>query len=188
MAAITTTHRRPSLTPAQAAANLAAHQASRMGAAADADAPQSMPRRPPKAHRGRRAKGDRWATYNEFVDVIAPRLTLAERAVWYVMFRHTRGGTCQTSERAIAQQVGIDKATAGRALRQLVCLKLVWAVFKSTSKGAPSLYGMHPHPAACLSVTLATHDRRRDEAHDRRQRNGGDRRGRRRHGGSHRTG
>jgi len=144
--------------------------------------------RPRGRSAGNRPLGERWATYNQFIDVIAPRLTLAERAVWHVMFRHTRGGTCQTSERAIAEQAGIDKATAGRALRQLVRLRLVWAVFKSTSKGSPSLYGMHPQPAKCLPATLAMHDKRCGEARDRRHRNGGDRRGRRRHQGSKRTG
>lgn len=125
---------------------------------------------------------DRWRTLNEFVDTIAPRLTLPERAVWLVMFRYARGGTCETSERAIANLASIDKATAGRALRQLVHLRLVWPVFKSSSKGSASKYGVHPRPSACLAAAIAMDERRRNEGHQRRQRNGGDRRGRRRRG------
>jgi hypothetical protein len=58
-----------------------------------------------------RHSGDRWAALNTFVDVIAPRLTLVERAVWLVMFRYARNGVCDTSERAIATQARIDKAS-----------------------------------------------------------------------------
>ena len=134
----------------------------------------------PKAVRPDRVSCDRWQTLNEFVDVIAPLLTLAERAVWLVMYRHARGGTCDTSERSIATLAKIDKATAGRALRQLVHLRLVWPVFKSSSKGSASKYGVHPRPSACLAAAIAVDERRRNEAHQRRQRNGGDRRGRRR--------
>ncbi len=124
--------------------------------------------------------GDRWASLNTFVDVIAPRLTLPERAVWLIMFRYTRGGICETSERTIATQANIDKATAGRALRQLVRLGLVWPVFKSTSKGTPSRYGVHPRPDKRLHAAIEAEHRRQEAACERRKSNGGDKRGRRR--------
>ncbi len=135
-------------------------------AAANAE-PQPKPR-----------NGDRWASLNSFVDVIAPRLTLPERAVWLVMFRYTRGGICETSERLIATQANIDKATAGRALRQLVRLGLVWPVFKSASKGTPSRYGVHPRPDKRLAAAIEADDQRKESARQRRKSNGGDRRGR----------
>ena len=122
--------------------------------------------------------GDRWASLNSFVDVIAPRLTLPERAVWLVMFRYTRGGICETSERLIATQANIDKATAGRALRQLVRLGLVWPMFKSVSKGTPSRYGVHPRPDKRLAAAIEADDERKESARQRRKSNGGDRRGR----------
>jgi hypothetical protein len=130
----------------------------------------------------RREKGrdqQRWATLNTFVDVIAPRLTLAERAVWLVMFRHARDGIVQTSERQLSTAARIDKATAGKALRQLVKLKLAWVMMKSASKESTSRYGLHPSPSVCLPAVIAEDDRRRSEADERRKRNGGDRRGRR---------
>ncbi len=123
-------------------------------------------------------KGDRWATLNSFVDLIAPRLTLAERAVWLVMFRHARGGICETSERGIATQAGIDKASAGRAIRRLVELRLVWPMFKSSSKDKFSRYGVHPRPDACLPGVLAADEARRKAAAERREDRGGERRGR----------
>ena len=142
---------------------------------ADPPSPQNQ-----KATTPTDGKRQRWQTFNAFMDVIAPRLTLAERTVWIVMFRHARNGTCDISERAIAKQANIDKATAGKALRQLVALRLVWVVFKSTSKEKSSRYGMQPNPADRLAAVIKLHDHRTATADARRQRNGGDRRGRRR--------
>lgn len=122
---------------------------------------------------------DRWATFNTFMDVIGPRLTLAERAVWLVMFRHARGGVVNASERQLSTAANIDKVTAGRALRQLVELRLVWPVFKSTNKGSASRYGLQPHPDACLAAVIRQHEQRHREASERREAKGGDRRGRR---------
>ena len=133
-----------------------------------------------KAQQPAARKSDRWSTFNTFMDVIAPRLTLAERTVWIVMFRHARNGTCDISERAIATQANIDKVTAGKALRQLVALKLVWVVFKSTHKESLSRYGLQPSPADRLAAVIRMHDARTTAADARRQRNGGDRRGHRR--------
>lgn len=124
-------------------------------------------------------KGQRWLTFNAFMDSIAPRLTLAERTVWVVMFRHARNGTCDISERAIATHANIDKATAGKALRQLVALELIRVVFKSTHKESLSRYGVHPSPADREAAVIKLHDHRTATADARRQRNGGDRRGRR---------
>jgi hypothetical protein len=137
----------------------------------------SPPAQNQKATMPTNGKG-RWLTFNAFMDNIAPRLTLAERTVWLVMFRHARNGTCVISERAIARHANIDKATAGKALRQLVALRLVWVVFKSTHKESLSRYGVHPSPADRQAAVIKLHDHRTATADARRQRNGGDRRGR----------
>jgi hypothetical protein len=162
-------------------ANAAKHRAAR-AATCLATEPAATPANGTAAASKKRhaTNGDRWAMLNAFVDVIAPRLTLVERAVWLVMFRHTRGGTCDTSERAIATQARIDKASAGKALRRLVELGLAWPVFKSNSKGTSSRYGLHPRPDACVAAVIAADDARRKEAQERREERGGDRRGKRR--------
>lgn len=160
-------------------------QRERQAAAASAGVSQAVADKPATAgeHQQPAArKGDRWATFNAFMDLIAPRLTLAERAVWLVMFRHARNGVVQASERQLSTAANIDKVTAGRALRRLVELRLVWPVFKSTNKGSASRYGLHPHPDSCLAGVMAEQERRQREAGERRQGNGGDRRGRRRNG------
>lgn len=95
-------------------------------------------------------KGGRWITFNTFMDVIAPRLTLAERAVWLVMFRHARGGVCETTVRMLATAAAVSRSTAEAALRRLVASELVWAIWKSPDKSRASKYGIHGSPAACL--------------------------------------
>lgn len=95
-------------------------------------------------------KGDRWITFNAFMDVIAPRLRLAERMVWLVMFRHARGGVCETTVRMLATAAGVSRSTAEAALQRLVTSGLVWAIWKSRDKGKASKYGIHAHPDRCL--------------------------------------
>jgi hypothetical protein len=169
---------RQTLTGEEASRNMARSQAARRKSEGSKSVDGQASK--PKPGKASRESVSRWGTFNTFMDVIAPRLSLPERSVWLVMFRYARAGVCKVSERRLAEQVGIDKATAGRALRQLVELRLVWPVFKSSSKGSESRYGVHPQPEACLAAAIALHDGRRDAGHQRRQLNGGDRRGRRR--------
>lgn len=100
-------------------------------------------------------KDNRWATFNSFVDVIGPRLTLAERAVWFVMFRHARGGVCETTVRLVAQGATVSRSTAEAAMSRLNRAGLIWAIWKSRDKSTASKYGIHPTPADCLDRLLA---------------------------------
>lgn len=100
------------------------------------------------------SKIGRWATYNQFIDTIAPSLTLAERAVWHVMFRHARNGTCETSVRMLATAAKVSRSTAEAGLHRLVACGVVWPIWKSHDKSKASKYGMHPAPAACLSRVI----------------------------------
>jgi hypothetical protein len=97
------------------------------------------------------AGGGRWQTFNEFVDVIGPRLTLAEREVWHVMFRHARGGVVETTARNLATACRINKATVVRAHARLEVVGLIWPIWKSLDRSRPSKYGINPMPAACLA-------------------------------------
>jgi hypothetical protein len=121
-------------------------------AAANAE-PQPKPR-----------NGDRWATYNAFIDHIAPRLTLAERAVWHVMFRHARDGKCETTARQLAVAANISASTAQLALNRLHWAGLVWPIWKSKDRAKASKYGIHPRPAECLP-RLLQHTNRTDDRH-----------------------
>jgi DNA-binding transcriptional ArsR family regulator len=123
-------------------------------AAADrAAAPASTSRRKPP-------KGDRWQTLNQFVDVIAPRLTLAERAVWLVAFRHARGGIAELTVRTLAKAAGVSRSTAEASLMRLTEAGLVWIVFRSKDRTRGSRFGIHPSPGDCLGKVLNRPDRR----------------------------
>jgi hypothetical protein len=100
-------------------------------------------------------KGDRWATLNTFVDVIAPRLTLAERAVWLVMFRHARDGKCETTVRMLANGAAVSRSTAEIALRRLEACGLVSVIWKSKDKARASKYGINGQPHVCLPRLMA---------------------------------
>lgn len=153
MATATAPKARGPLTAEEANANVQSQFNKRTSApAADSGKPRpkASSNDTPAGHR----KGDRWAAYNGFVDVVAPRLTLAEQAVWQVMFRHARGWVCETSARRLADAAGINKATASRALQTLERVGLVRAIWKSTDKSKASRYSMHPSPADCLAAII----------------------------------
>jgi len=122
--------------------------------AREAASPATAPARAPLAKPASPAS-DRWQTLNAFVDVIAPRLTLAERAVWFVLYRHARDGVVDVSSRGLATAAAVDKMTVVRALRVLEAVGLVWPVWKSGRKGSPSKYAMHHRPGECLARVLA---------------------------------
>lgn len=96
-------------------------------------------------------KGERWIAFNTFMDVIAPRLTLAERAVWLVMFRHARGGVCETTVRMLATAANVSISTAQAAMNRLHDVGLVRPIWKSKDRAKASKYRIHHRPADCLN-------------------------------------
>lgn len=129
-------------------------QAERRAQAKAASEPVADVRKPTAASKAQQPtarKSDRWATHNAFVDVIAPRLTLAERAVWHVMFRHARDGKCETTARLLASAANISPTTAQAALSRLQSAGLVWPIWKSKDKAQASKYGINSRPAECLA-------------------------------------
>ena len=100
------------------------------------------------------ASPGRWQTFNQFVDVIGPELTLAEREVWHVMFRHARGGVVETTARRLATACRIDKATVVRAHARLEAVGLIRTIWRSTDRSKASKYAFNPSPAACLPKLL----------------------------------
>jgi len=97
----------------------------------------------------------RWQTFNQFIDSIAPRLSLAERVVWLLMFRHARDGACDTTVRLLAQGATISRSTAETALAKLERYGLVWTIWKSRDKSKASRFGLHPTPSSCLPKLIA---------------------------------
>jgi len=124
-----------------------AKRAERFGAA-----PTSKPTQPAPATS--KPTRDNWRTYNQFMDVIEPHLTLAERGVWQKMFRRSRDGQCQTTARKLAGTMTINKATVSRAIATLTGAGLIWVISHARDKGKDSCYGIHPTPADCLARLL----------------------------------
>ena len=116
-------------------------------------APPNGNGKPAKGHPKAAQKADagRWRTLNEFVDLIGPHLTLAEKAVWVVLFRHARNGVCETTARMLATAAGVSVSTAQRALERLHRAGLIWPIWKSKDRSKASKYGIHPRPNVCLS-------------------------------------
>jgi len=112
--------------------------------AAQKPAGAGKPERPP-VHRC-----DRWATFNAFVDEIGCRLTLADRYVWVIMFRHARNGVCETTVRMLATAANISNSTAQAALNRLQAVGLVKPIWKSRDKSKASKYRVHDRPTDCL--------------------------------------
>jgi hypothetical protein len=102
----------------------------------------------------RRKSKRRFETLNQFVFLVGPRLSLAERWVWQVMFTHAKDGVCLTSVRQL-EKTGVSCSTAAKALKRLCELKLVWPIWLSRDKSTPSKYGVHPNPSECLAPILA---------------------------------
>ncbi len=102
---------------------------------------------------GTSAAVGRWQTLNQFVDLVGPRLSLADRWVWMKMFRLAMHGVCETSVRQLAAG-GISRSTAEGAIRSLCELGLIWPVRLSRDKSKASKYGLHPNPAVCLDRLL----------------------------------
>lgn len=99
----------------------------------------------------------RFETLNQFVFLVGPRLSLAERWVWQVMFTHAKDGVCLTSVRQL-EKTGISCSTAAKALKRLCELELVWPIWLSRDKSTPSKYGVHPNPSVCLPKILSAQE------------------------------
>jgi hypothetical protein len=86
---------------------------------------KSVGSKPPAARvlplrRGGRARRDRFASVNAFVDVAMRDLGGADAKVWLVIWRDTRHGTASVSNKELGLRTGHDERTVRRAVRVLV--------------------------------------------------------------------
>jgi hypothetical protein len=125
-------------------ARVRAKRAERFGAASTGERPQAAPAKG-------KPTGDRWRTFNQFVDVIQPHLPLAVSRVWNVAFRHARGGRVELTVRTTAAAAGVSDSTAADCLNRLVAVGLLWVIWKSKDRTKGSWYGVHPNPGDLLA-------------------------------------
>jgi len=102
---------------------------------------------PPTAKPKRRARSERFAVLNAFVDfgIADTDLTPAEALVWLVLFRDTKGtGTARTAQADIARRAGLDVRTVRRAVASLESKGILQTVRRGRLNGGPSVYRVHP--------------------------------------------
>ncbi|MEO1236624.1 MAG: helix-turn-helix domain-containing protein [Planctomycetota bacterium] len=94
--------------------------------------------------KAKRSSTNRWARFNQFVDVTMRKLKPSESAVWVYLYRHERNGTADASVRQIAEATGLHRNVAHRALQQLIELGLVEVLRLSRHHGEASVYRLNP--------------------------------------------
>jgi hypothetical protein len=111
------------------------------GPAVDCDKARSQP----ASH-----NGDRWATFNAFMDTCCPLLSHVESKIWLLLFRDTKpDGLARTSSRDLAQRAGCSLRAVSLAMHLLKCAKLLEVVTASTNRGCPSVFRVTKKPQLC---------------------------------------
>lgn len=83
----------------------------------------------------------RFAVLNSFVDCEMHKLTRAEVAVWFVLYRDTKpDGTARTGQTDLARRAGCDARTVRRAITLLEARGLVEVIRRGQLGTGPSRY------------------------------------------------
>lgn len=94
--------------------------------------------------------GDRWTTFNAFMDVCMKHLSPVEANVWLLLFRDTKpDGLARTSSRNLAQRAGCSVRAVSHAMKLLKAATLIEVVTASTSRGSPSVFRVTMRPQRC---------------------------------------
>lgn len=99
--------------------------------------------------RPRRQRNGRWAELNYFVDVGQHEFTVAERAVWLVVFRNVApDGVVRFAIRTLADDAGVSKTTAMAAVKKMERLGYIRPArrggVKLMVRGIPNTYVWQP--------------------------------------------
>ena len=108
--------------------------------------PKRKNRAPPKGV----SSGDRWASFNAFVDVSIANLTRTEMAVWLQLFRDTKRetGLARTGENDLARRCGCSVRSIRSAIRKLEKKHLLRQVRRGDLHSGPSVYKVLPPGSA----------------------------------------
>lgn len=99
--------------------------------------PQAPQTRPPAAGK---AKGDRWAMLNTFVDAMLRDAGSAESRVWLVLYRDARGTVARVGMTDIARRAGLSRRAVVKAVGDLKARGLVEVAERGTIDGRPNTY------------------------------------------------
>jgi hypothetical protein len=96
--------------------------------------------RPPGSRKPAKPEG-RFAVLNGFIDLELRKLSRAEIAVWFILYRDTKpDGTARTGQTDLARRAGCDIRTVRRSLDRLKHIGLVEEVAKGRLGSGPSRY------------------------------------------------
>lgn len=115
---------------------------------------------PKRARATATTAGDRFATFNAFIDVTARHLSAIEIVVWTIIFRDCRHGTAETSNRDIARRSGCSLRAVTAAVQRLRLGGLIEATKLSRHKGDASQYAVNPRPEQCVPALVEMAGRR----------------------------
>ena len=105
-----------------------------------ASRPETPSTAPGRGARTAKPEG-RFAVLNSFIDIEMRKLTRAEAAVWFILYRDTKpDGTARTGQTDLARRAGCDIRTVRRALDRLEEVGLVEVVRKGRLGSGPSRY------------------------------------------------
>ena len=94
----------------------------------------SEPKKTPKQ------SGDRFPTFNRFVDITMRDLTPSERLVWFVLFRDVRDGVARVAQADVATRSGLTQSTVSLAIKRLIERRLVQVVYQGGFNQGMSIY------------------------------------------------
>src|SRR5256885_1580050 len=85
----------------------------------------------------RKHAANRFSMFNTFCDKTMHDLTLAEAAVWMLLWRDTKSdGTACSAQSYLASRVGVTERTVRRAIKDLKNRGLLTVVRRGNNKGA----------------------------------------------------
>jgi DNA-binding MarR family transcriptional regulator len=86
-------------------------------------------------------KGDRWATFNTFVDAVLAQTSEAEVRVWLVLYRDVKpGGLARVGMTDIARRAGLTRRGVVKAINGLKRRRLIEVTARGSINGTPNAY------------------------------------------------
>jgi hypothetical protein len=92
----------------------------------------------------RKAAGDRFRTFNAFVDGSMAELTRAELATWVILYRDTRNGVATAAQSDIATRAGLSERAIRSAIGSLERVGLLKIVYRGGLNRGVSRYQVLP--------------------------------------------
>ena len=101
----------------------------------------------------KRKSANRFAVFNEFVDIELGKLTRSQMAVWIVLYRNVRDGSVRQSAGDIARVTQSSRRQVVRAINYLCDVGLLTVIYKGGLNKGPSRYRVNGGSTGDTGVT-----------------------------------